>query len=85
MGLYGACTMDPASPYCLILEYMEYGTLDKFLLSLRSGPLPDWYISYMKQCPIPTQTYNGFVATGLMEIVQQIVSAMVCNYNMLTD
>lgn len=73
--------MDPATPYCLILEHMEHGTLDKLLLSLRTGPLPDWYISYLKQCVIPQQTYTGFVAMDLMEIIQQTVSAMVRNHN----
>ena len=69
--------MDPSSPYCIILEYMEHGTLDKLLVSLRSGPLPDWYIRYLKQCAIHQQTYAGFVAENLMEIIRQIVSAMV--------
>ena len=80
IGLYGACTIDPSFPYCLILEYMECGTLDKLLLSLRSGPLPDWYIEYVKQLASPKETYTGFVASELMEIVQQIISAMVCCY-----
>ena len=84
LELYGACTMDPSSPYCLILEYMEHGTLDKLLLSLRSGPIPDWYIRYLKQCAPPQQTYTNFVATDLMEIVQQVLSAMVRVYNIST-
>lgn len=73
--------MDPTFPYCLILEYMENGTLDKLLSSLRLGPLPDWYIAYLKQFTITTQTYTSFVAAELMEIIQQIVSAMVCKHN----
>lgn len=72
--------MDPASPYCLILEYMEHGTLDKLLLSLRLGPLPDWYVRYLKLCANLKQTYAGFVASDLMEVIRQIVSAMVCKH-----
>ena len=79
IGLYGACTMDTSSPYCLILEYVENGTLDKLLLSLRSGEsLPDWYIAYLKLFTTHKQTYTDCVAMDLMEIIKQIVSAMVC-------
>ena len=71
--------MNPSVPYCLILENMENGTLDKLLCSLQSGPLPAWYIAYLKQSAIPGQSYLELVSADLIEIIQQIVSAMVSN------
>lgn len=56
---------------------MENGTLDKLLQSLRSGPLPAWYVAYLKQSAIPGQSYLELVSADLIEIIQQIVSAMV--------
>jgi len=77
LSLYGVCTINPNVPYCLILETMENGTLDKLLRSLRSGPLPNWFIAYLKQSAIPGQSYLELVSAELIEIIQQIVSAMV--------
>ena len=69
-------TTSPGSPLCLLLEYSPHGTLDRFLWSLKKGPVPEWYLRHSREVPRDL-SYHRHVACDLMKISQQVTDGMV--------
>ena len=66
-------------PLCLLLEYVPHGTLAKFLKQLRVGPLPSWYISYVRA--VMESHYHKQVAEDMIKIMVQIADAGVSDWS----
>ena len=75
MSLVGLTTQ--SGPTCLLLEYVPHGTLQDFLVSLRLGPVPDWYLRFVRETL--RGAYHKHVSGDLMSIIMQVVEGMVCN------
>ena len=73
MSLYHMQIKDCST--CLLLEYATFGTLDKFLLSIKTGFVPDWYMLSIHQST--ESSYSAHVARDLMNIAVQVAEAMV--------
>lgn len=63
-------------PLCLLLEYVPHGTLDRFLWSLKKGPIPDWYLRQVQET-IQDESYHKHVACDLMLVMLQVADGMV--------
>ena len=75
VSLLGTTTTSDGGPTCLLLEYMPHGCLDEFLLSLREGPTPDWYMQFLRETL--RGAYHKHVSGDLMSILVQIADGMV--------
>ena len=73
MSLLGTTTS--GGPVCLLLEYVPFGCLDEFLLSLREGPTPDWYTQFLRETL--RGAYHKHVSGDLMSILVQVAEGMV--------
>jgi len=62
-------------PTCLFLEYLPHGTLDWFLWSLKKGPVPPWYLYFVKDTL--RGVYHKHVSGDLMSILMQVAEGMV--------
>lgn len=62
----------------LLLEYVSHGTLDRFLWSLKKGPVPEWYLRYVRDMMVIQEAapYNRHVAADLMRIAVQVADGM---------
>ena len=60
---------------CLLLEYVNHGTLDTFLWSLKKGPIPEWYLGFVRDTL--RGVYPQHVSGDLMSILRQTVEGMV--------
>ena len=65
----------PGSP-CLLLEFAPHGTLDRFLWSLKKGPVPQWYLKHVREA-LQDLSYHRHVAYDLMRISLQVADGMV--------
>ena len=74
VSLVGVTTA-PGAP-CLLLEFVPHGTLDRFLWSLKKGPVPEWYLRHLREVVVE-MPYNKHVAKDLMMITLQVADAMV--------
>ena len=74
VSLVGVTTA-PSAP-CLLLEFVPHGTLDRFLWSLKKGPVPEWYLRHLREVVVE-MPYNKHVARDLMMITLQVADAMV--------
>lgn len=61
-------------PSYLLLEYAPFGTMDKFLLALKAGFVPDWYMQLIQEST--ENSYSSHVAKDLMNTAVQIAEAM---------
>ena len=68
-------TTTNGGPVCLLLEYVPHGCLDEFLLSLRQGPTPDWYMQFLRETL--RGAYHKHVSGDLMSIIVQVAKGMV--------
>ena len=68
-------TTTDGGPTCLLLEYMPHGCLDEFLLSLREGPTPDWYLNFLRETL--RGAYHKHVSGDLMNVLVQVADGMV--------
>lgn len=64
-------------PTCLLLDYVPNGTLEDFLVSLGQGPIPEWYMKFVRDTL--RGAYHKHVSGDLMNIVVQVAEGMVCN------
>lgn len=62
-------------PTCLLLEYVPNGNLEDFLLALKLGPVPQWYVRYVRDTL--RGAYHKHVSGDLMNIANQVVDGMV--------
>lgn len=62
-------------PTCLLLDYVSNGTLDHFLEALQQGPIPNWYIKYVRDTL--RGAYHKHVSGDLMNIIVQVAEGMV--------
>ena len=73
MTLLGLTTH--GGPTCLLLDYVPNGTLDEFLVALRQGPIPEWYIKFVRETL--RGAYHKHVSGDLMSIIVQVAEGMV--------
>ena len=84
MSLLGLTTQGRPTregPTCLLLEFVPYGTLDRFLVSLRAGPMPEWYMKFVRDTL--RGAYHKHASGDMMSIVLQVAEGMV--RNLLTE
>ena len=62
-------------PACLLLEYAPFGTLDKFLIAIKAGFVPEWYMISIHQST--EDSYSSHIARDLMNVAVQVAEAMV--------
>lgn len=62
-------------PTCLLLEFVPHGTLEDFLLQLKLGPIPEWYMRFLRDTL--RGAYHKHVSGDLMRIVTQVAEGMV--------
>ena len=73
VSMVGVTTQE--GPTCLLLEFVPHGRLDNFLLSLKDGPVPEWYIRHFKSTSkIP---YHKQMSADLMGVLLQVAEGMV--------
>ncbi len=73
VSIVGVTTQE--GPTCLLLEFVPHGRLDNFLLSLKDGPVPEWYIRHFKSTSkIP---YHKQMSADLMGVLLQVAEGMV--------
>jgi len=72
VSLLGMTTQ--GGPTCLFLEYLPHGTLDWFLWSLKKGPVPPWYLYFVKDTL--RGVYHKHVSGDLMSILMQVAEGM---------
>lgn len=77
VSLVGVTT--EGGPTCLLLEYVPHGRLDDFLIALKDGPLPEWYVRFVKETN--KRAYHKHVSGDLMRVLVQVAEGM----NFLTD
>ncbi len=73
VSLLGLTTQ--GGPTCLLLDFVPNGTLDDFLISLKLGPIPEWYMKFTRETL--RGAYHKHVSGDLMSIITQITEAMV--------
>ena len=54
---------------------MPHGSLDKFLLALREGPVPDWYVQFVRETQ--RDSYHKHISGDLMSVLVQVAEGMV--------
>ena len=74
MSLVGLTTQQ--GPPCLLLEFAPHGSLDRFLWSLKKGPVPEWYLHHVREF-FHDLPYHRHVANDLMRITLQVTNGMV--------
>lgn len=62
-------------PTCLLLEFVPNGTLNDFLDLLRVGPIPEWYMKFVRDTL--RGAYHKHVSGDLMNITLQVAEGMV--------
>lgn len=73
MSLLGLTTQ--GGPTCLLLDFVPNGTLDDFLVALRQGPIPEWYVKFVRDTL--RGAYHKHMSGDLMNIIIQIAEGMV--------
>ena len=73
VSLLGLTTQ--GSPTCLLLDYVPNGTLGDFLVSLKLGPIPEWYTKFVRDTL--RGAYHKHVSGDLMNIIMQVAEGMV--------
>ncbi len=68
-------TTTEGGPACLLLEYVPHGRLNDFILSLKDGPVPEWYVRHVKS--ISEVPYQKQVSADLMRVLLQVTEGMV--------
>ena len=73
VSLLGLTTQ--GGPTCLLLDFVPYGTLEDFLVCLKLGPIPEWYMKFVRDTL--RGAYHKHVSGDLMNIIMQITEGMV--------
>lgn len=73
VSLVGLTTQ--GSPTCLLLEFVPHGTLQDLLELLRTGPIPEWYMKFVRDTL--RGAYHKHASGDLMNIVIQVAEGMV--------
>lgn len=74
VSLVGMTTVQ-GGPTCLLLEYIPNGRLDDFLNALREGPIPEWYVRFVRDTV--RGAYHKHVSGDLMRVLIQVAEGMV--------